>query len=500
MVRSTAARQTVVFAGPAARRRGIVPGMSLANARAVWPEVGVWEADEAGDERGLRALARWMVRYSPVVAIEGSDAVLVDLTGTRRCLGSPSEVMSRVEGEVGRWGLTVRLAVAPTGGAAWAIASAGRHGAVVGSGELLEALRPLPVAALRIGESAADALHRLGVTTVGALLRLPREALPARFGAALLQRVDRVLGRVPEVLVSVGEVVKRQEQVRLEEPTTSLEALHAAMRLLCERLTAGLRLRGKGARRLRLWLRRAYGVPVEREVWLATASRDVSRWMELLRHATESLSTAGRSAGGDEGFIAVELLVEREEVLTDRQTDYLGLETSVTADAWARLMESLSARMGAVGASGSGGDREATAGGEIVRPRLVESYLPERSVRSAGEEGSGEAKEKEATEGQKSGEGGWWWGRRPVRVFEPPREVRVMVAPNDDREGRPVAVFVDGAVLQITHAAGPQRVGGEWWRGHFRTRDYFDAHEAGGRRLWLFRVVESGRWFWHGEY
>lgn len=453
--------------------------MSLANARAIWPEVGVWESDEAGDERGLRAIARWMVRYSPVVALEGSDAVLVDLTGTQRCLGNPAEVMSRVEGEVGRWGLTVRLAVAPTGGAAWALASAGRHGAVVGWGELLEALSPLPVAALRIDTSSADALHRLGVTTVGALLRLPRGELPARFGAELLGRVDRVLGRVPEVLVAVGEAVRLREEVRFEEATTSLEALHAAMGVLCERLTRGLRLRGKGARRLRLWLRRAYGEAVEREVWLASASRDAARWMELLRHATESLPAGvGGEWGGEEGFIAVELLVEQEEALSDQQTDYLGLEASVTHGAWSRLVESLSARLG-------------SGGGEVVRPRLVESYVPERSVGFGSDE---------ATQRRSDGGGEGWFGRRPVRVFDPPREVRVMVAPNDDREGRPLAVFMEGRVLRITHAAGPQRVGGEWWRGHFRTRDYFDAHEESGRRLWLFRVLENGRWFWQGEY
>ncbi|MFN4244439.1 MAG: Y-family DNA polymerase [Tepidisphaerales bacterium] len=492
LVRSTASRQTVVFAGRAARRRGIVPGMSLANARAVWPEVGVWEADEAGDERGLRAIARWMLRYSPVVALEGTDAVLVDLTGTQRCLGSPAEVMSRVEVEVGRWGLTVRLAVAPTGGAAWAIATAGRHGSVVGSAELEEALRPLPVSALRIDASAADALHRLGVTTVGALLRLPRETLPARFGAGLLARLDRVLGRVPEVWATVKPEAALRESVRFEEPTTSLETLHAAMEMLCERLTAGLRLRGRGARRLRLWLHRAYGGPVEREVWLASASREVKRWMELLRHATESLPTGGE-ATGDEGFIAVELLVEREEVLSDRQTDYLGLEASVTEEAWSRLMESLTVRLGGGDAGRGGGEVDA---GRVVRPRLRESYVPERSV-GYGE--SDEATERRSDGGGRGGMGGWF-GRRPVRVFDPPREVRVMVAPNDDREGRPVAVFVGEEVLRITHAAGPQRVGGEWWRGHFRTRDYFDAHEESGRRLWLFRVLETGRWFWQGEY
>lgn len=146
----------------------------------------------------------------------------------------------------------------------------------------------------------------------------------------------------------------------------------------------------------------------------------------------------------------------------------------------------------------------------MVRPRLVESHLPERSVVYepvvCGEGGGGG--EKRGGRGGarvRSVEGAGFLVddgafRRPMRLFASPREVRVMVSPHDDREGRPVAVFVGGKTLQITHAAGPRRISGEWWTGHFKTRDYFDAHEATGRRLWLFRVIENDRWFWQGEY
>jgi protein ImuB len=76
-----------------------------------------------------------------------------------------------------------------------------------------------------------------------------------------------------------------------------------------------------------------------------------------------------------------------------------------------------------------------------------------------------------------------------------------MVSPSDDRDGRPVQViWPDGTSQRIVHALGPDRIAGQWWRGHDKTRDYFDAEDEAGRRLWLFRVCETGRWFLHGEY
>ena len=482
LVRSTAARQTVVFACPVARGLGIRGGMALAHARAVCSSVCVWEHDPAGDAKALVALARWAARFSPVVAVEHPDALLVDLTGTERCLGSALGVMRGAHGLLGRMGLTARFAVAPTGGAAWALASAGRNGSVVEEGGLEAAMSGLPVWALRLGGETADVLCRLGVTTVGRLLALPRERLPARFGGELLDRVDRVMGRVPEALSAVKPAGRMRESLEFEGVVESYDTLHMAVEVLCTRLTETLRAAGRGARKLRVAYGRPYMSAVVREVLLTRASRDVKRWTELLRHVTEDVP-------GDEGFSGVEMAVVADEPLGDVQTDYLGLGESAGERAWAELVESLSARMG--GGEGKGG---ADGGGVLVQPKLVESHLPERSVvyetvecGAGGGGGSGLLPDDDGS-------------RRPMRMFAAPREVRVMVSPHDDREGRPVAVFAEGRTLRITRAAGPRRISGQWWTGHFKTRDYFDAHEESGRRLWLFRVVENDRWFWQGEY
>jgi protein ImuB len=104
--------------------------------------------------------------------------------------------------------LDVRVAAAPTPGAAWALAfGARKDGPVVVSAQQLEAaLAPLPPASLRIGDELDEALHHVGLSTVGQVMGLPREVLPARFGSVLSLRLDQALGNVAEPLVPLEYV------------------------------------------------------------------------------------------------------------------------------------------------------------------------------------------------------------------------------------------------------------------------------------------------------
>src|SRR2546423_14877597 len=98
--------------------------------------------------------------------------------------------------------LDARVAAAPTPGAAWALAyGAEQDGAVVGAADLEAAVAPLPPASLRIDDELDEALHHLGLSSVGQLMALPREVLPARFGTALSLRLDQALGRIDKQLV-----------------------------------------------------------------------------------------------------------------------------------------------------------------------------------------------------------------------------------------------------------------------------------------------------------
>jgi protein ImuB len=505
LVRSTPSRRTVVFVDPSARALGIRAGMPLTEARAWCASVRADEHDPAGDAMALAALARWATRFSPVVVPEYPDALIVDLTGTERCLGPSATVMKRAYELLLRMGLTARLAVAPTSAAAWAIASAGGgtgSGVVVRDQALPTFLDALPVWALRVGEDIVERLRRLGVVRIGQLRRLPREQLPARFGEELTARLDAAFGRRAEVLVTPSLPGKLLERIEFDSggeeggggggvvvaPEVVLEALELLAGKLCEEL----RRRERGARKLCVLFERPYLPAIEREVRLASASRQARRWMDLLVHIAESTPH-------DDGFTAITIKVEQDEPLQDEQTHFPGLSVAGVGAHdrdWELLVESLTARLGP---------------GTLLRPRAVRSYIPERSVTLEDcAEARGKRAERSGARMDLPGAGMNLPDTRmelpdmrmdlPVRMFAAPREVRVMVSPHEDREGRPIAVWWKGREFRITHAAGPRRIAGEWWRGHDKTRDYFDAETEQGRRLCLFRVVESGRWWWQGEY
>ena len=73
-----------------------------------------------------------------------------------------------------------------------------------------------------------------------------------------------------------------------------------------------------------------------------------------------------------------------------------------------------------------------------------------------------------------------------------------MVSPSDDREGRPVMFVHEDGVHRVSHCVGPERIAGRWWDGNDKTRDYFDVQDEAGRRFWVFRVTQTGKWYLHG--
>src|SRR5205823_4179461 len=104
--------------------------------------------------------------------------------------GGLDVLLARVDQALRKLGLAAQLAIAPTVGAAWALARCTKDPVIVSPDRLAEALAPLPTGALRIDADAAEMLHHLGIETIGQLIDLPREALPARFGSELLMRID----------------------------------------------------------------------------------------------------------------------------------------------------------------------------------------------------------------------------------------------------------------------------------------------------------------------
>src|SRR5204863_6523202 len=108
LVRTIASREIIIAASDAARAKSIRPGMTLGEAKALYADVLHAEHDAYRDAVALEALARWMMRFSPVVAVvnrdvegeassaERKDGLFLDVTGCERVFGGLDELLRQV--------------------------------------------------------------------------------------------------------------------------------------------------------------------------------------------------------------------------------------------------------------------------------------------------------------------------------------------------------------------------------------------------------------------
>lgn len=508
----------MVEASAEALRAGVCVGRSLAEARALCPSLLALPHEPAADDRAREALGRWLTRFTPVVATAwqpladdepaGKPLLLLDLTGCERLFGGVRRIALQVAAAMKHFRLPCRIAVAPTPGAAWAIASAGTQPLrVVTAPQLPAALDPLPVETLRLSPAVVASLRHLGLLTLGRLLAMPRDTLPARFGPTLLARIDQLLGDRPEPLTALAYDPPVETEMRFDGPVDSLEAVWIILEELLGRVVADLVRRGHGARRIELICHAdpaARLPPVTRAVQLAAPTQSVRAMLELLRLSADQLECG-------EGFTRLQLKVPEHEKLTDRQFLFLedaGLEQTRELH---KLFERLQVRLGEQA---------------VIRPAFVESHLPERAwtpipaLASLNTDFPSAALPRTA----RSKPGGSRGGKaarpaipaaapppllpRPTYLLPTPVEVRVLAEPSDDWQGRPAQFTWNGNTHRLVHVLGPERISGEWWRGHDKTRDYYDALDTTGRRFWLFRVIHvrndrpttppTTRWFLHG--
>ena len=157
----------------AARSAGVQVGVMLTDARALCPDLAVHPGDPAGDRAFLEKLALWAQRWGPWSALDPPDGLLVDVTGVAHQFGGERGLLDDAAARLAARGLSVRLAIAPTAGAAWALAHYG------GAGEAM--LDQLPVAALRLDPATLLVLRRLGLKRVADLSGVARDALARRF-------------------------------------------------------------------------------------------------------------------------------------------------------------------------------------------------------------------------------------------------------------------------------------------------------------------------------
>ena len=456
----------------------IQPGMPLAQARAFDAALRHEPADPTADAHALEALARWLMRFTPNVAIDPPNALFLDIAGTHRLFGPIPRLRQLIVTALDRFQITAGVAIAPTPSAAWALAAYGNTP--------MSTLEELPPESLRLDPAVIQHLHALGLNQVARIYQLPREQLASRFGPALLKRLDQIHGDLPDPLSYLPHRRPITAQIRFDGVVDSQETIQLAVAQLLGQVTQQLTRRGQGARQLRLLFQPLYAPPVEKKICLTRPNRDPKSLLKIISVAIETITAT-------EGFIAIHLTVPVFESLGHNQPGLSedGTPTGIFLD---HLIDRLQARF----------HRSV----EWTVP--IESHLPETAygvgdepekvsgdtrvqLKNAGAAGSGTLR-------LSSPKVDWDLQSRPMRLLTYPREIRVTTRPSDRDDGSPAAFTDRSVVHHLDSVQGPERIEGQWWNNHWETRDYYDVADLTGGRHWLFRLIKTRQWFLHGTF
>lgn len=482
---SDAPRITAV--NPAAAASGLAAGETLADARARLGALQVRLADPETDAKALARLALWATRYTPSAALfreaSGADGFFLDVTGATHLIGGEEGLLAELARRLKGFGLPVRLGLAETPGAAWAVSHFARASiTIVPTGDEAKALAPLPVEGLRLASTEAVALRRLGFKRIGDLIDKPRAPFAARFEKALLERLDQALGRAPEPLSLLMAPSLYRQTRSLLEPITTEDAIAAVALRLMQDLVPRLEADGAGARSLRLTLYRVDGAAHRLDVSSTLPTQSPEHVVRLIRL---KLAHHARVLEAGFGFETVSLAVTTAEKMNPRQQALAATsEDAERARRCSMLLDALRQRLGPE---------------KVRRLSPVASHWPERSDRPTEVRSVPAALKIETTPWPSPASG----RPRPPLLF-PRAEPAEVVALMPD--GPPVRLRWRGRLHTVTHAEGPERISAEWWRmtGHVPTRDYYILEDDAGHRLWLYREGIPGRetaaprWFVHG--
>jgi len=488
--------------------------MGLAGVWGLVPKPTVRVRDRRAEGQILQEAGLAVMRFSSMVSLCPPSGLVLEIGRSLRLFGGLNRLLGRLEEEVARRGFEHVMAVAPTPLAAALLAIAKAHPAKEGGKSSRAPARltkrsalpgmlawlPLAIAAdpslgaEGIGTAGLESLEKLGLTTLGDCLDLPRTGLNRRV-SGVLSVLDRALGALPDPRPRLELPPGFEIRLAFPSPVAALEGLLFGINRLLQGLAAYLEARAFGATALRLALRAESGASGrlargletrEQEIIirLASASRDPALLLMLTRERLERLERTGFSWSVAE----VTLSVPEMQPLAPGAPELFPTDLSrpdspapeedsairlAAASSLPRLIERLEARLGP---------------GRILYLESRPDHRPERA----------------------------WVGRCPVEYPEPSKAGGLgsgpdIPAPASRKGARPLWLVADpspleligglpayrGRVLRIVR--GPERIESGWWDGADIFRDYYVARSTDGQTAWIFEERRGpGQWYLHG--
>jgi len=457
-------RMIITATNAIAVAKGIHKGMALADARAIHPDLEVMDEMPDLPNRLLVRLAEYCIRFSPSVAIDLPDGLIVDATGCSHLWGGDEKYVAELIRKLNERGYEVRAAMADTIGVAWGTVRFGQNH-VVPIGRNIDTLIFLPPDALRLEPETVKRLHKLGLHRISQLINIQRSSLRRRFGQHLISMLDKAIGQEFETIQSVVPVEPYQERLPCMEPIVTATGIELALRQLLEALCLRLHKDEKGIRQAIFKAFRVDGKIANINIGTTRPSYNIDHLFKLFETKLSTIEPA----------LGLELFILEATKVEDHLPQQEKMWEGRRGLADVRLSELIDRLTNKVGSA------------SVHRYLPDEHYWPERSYRHA-------------TSLQEIPIATWRKDKpRPLQLLTPPERIEV-TAPIPDYP--PMLFRYLGKVHEIVKADGPERIEQEWWLQQGQHRDYYRVEDKDGHRYWLFRLGhyddKSYQWFLHG--
>lgn len=470
------AHSSLLAVNEGARAAGIHPGMGLDAACACVPRLEVRARDSVLEATALQGLALWAGRFTAFVSPAPPAGLLLEVGGSLRLFRGVDMLRQKIESGLQELGFQASIGTAPTPAAAWLLARAGFPEPVLDRSRLPGRLAEVPLACLDLPEPVLRDLAAMGVRSFRDAYRLPRDAVSRRVGEALVDTMDRTLGKRPETRVRYTAPPEFSRRLDFPDEVEEMSPILAGLRHLLPELTSFLRARSLGVNALELRLLPRFAPALRIPVTLISASRDPEHLLDLFEKRLEKVTLTRPIA-------AIGLDVLGFDVQAPRNADLYEVQAAAPRDSLHTLVERLQSRLGR-------GALWRFALAADHRPERAFSRVPPRDSR-AGSKRLPEPRGVDPVSGSKPRPTTSESACVPHRPEGPSRPLWLLQAP---RRIEPES----GCRERLEISPHFERIESGWWDGEDLRRDYHVARGASGVRYWVYREHGTREWFLHG--
>ena len=452
------AREVLVYRACArALECGITENMSLNAAYALCPELTIHYRDEAKEVLNMASIADWAHGFSSQVSIVSVEKILLEIKGSLRLFSGLSAMLEKMANSFqAQFSFHYQLAVSPVALASQLLCEAGDKIRVKKMADLRPAIANMPLELfLQNDIRTLSKIKKTGVKTVQDIIRLPRDGLARRFGPALLNRLDQLLGDAPDPRSIYEAPLFFKRSIDLPMETSSLKIIHHAANRLFQQLEKMLRQNDMGVVQLSIVLHHLHHSS-EMSLRMRQISRAAVQMSALFQEKMERTKLSAP---------VIEVTVSADNILpfvTTTSSIFLHVpagENNLSTDPqWENVLEQLQNRLG---------------NDAINYLQVQDEIHPDWAWRY----------QNTLPVVQPSGT-----DLRPLWLLQP---------------AKPLALHNNWPVYhgKLKFLKGPERIQTGWWRGDDKriARDYYIALVENVGYLWVYRdLKKNGRWYLHG--